>query len=834
MGGSAVPVGVLLERYSWQIWRQPSTGIEEYREPQTTPEAGATVTLTRSPEMGTLPDATLSTDSEGRAWTMFAPDGGAGGVSIEAAAGDSTATLFFDIAFPDDYNNGSTEESWSYSHTEATLVAELSSPLPTYDLAAGESRDLALSVRYETWDVEISNHGNTRTENHTSAPAEGAGVTWTIESGDGSVSGYGTSDAAGMVQGSLTMGSGETIVRADLSYATGQATSATLTFTPQTYTGGAGGSSWTQIGTEIIPSIVNLSVDGSSDLYSGETRQFTGMVWGEVWDLWTDGVLMEQRYNYSTPLSFTTVHVESMSGDGSISPPTFTTDGSGWFSSSYTMGSGPAILSLRVAERIEPAATIAFSHLITGDTGNTGSGTGPTDDFVYLRTEGAYSIEGLSVDGPTYDLASGEVRTISGTLVWTQWELWQNTQGHTESRHGTSSPAAWTPLAASISQGDGALSSSALTTGSMGEFSTQFTMGQENSTVALSVDGPQGTSATVGFTRPAPPEIWTKIRDESSIVVALAADDGGLPREPGHTVPLKATVTATTWEIRQSGTTGELREFDRQTGPAIASTVDFALLSGPGSLVAAQAETDADGIAVVDFVLGESAATLRATAAFQTASSTAEVVVSPGIWVRESSHEDLDLSLAVLGNPATGLEALVQHRTWEVWRNTATGGTELRHQSIAPAANAEVVFVRLDGGTPAFAPNPAFTNVSGVATTTYQSDAALNVSVTAGFAGLTKTSALAVPQGWGVVGGGGTGGGGTGGGGTGGGGTGGGGTGGGGTGGGGTGGGGTGGGGTGGGTGGGGTGGGTGGGGGQNPTPQNLTFTLRGHGLEYR
>ncbi len=147
MGGSAVPVGVLLERYSWQIWRQPSTGIEEYREPQTTPEAGATVTLTRSPEMGTLPDATLSTDSEGRAWTTFSPDGGAGGVSIEAAAGDSTATLFFDIAFPDPYGSGGTEESWSYSHTEATLVAEITSPLPTYDLAAGESRDLALLVR---------------------------------------------------------------------------------------------------------------------------------------------------------------------------------------------------------------------------------------------------------------------------------------------------------------------------------------------------------------------------------------------------------------------------------------------------------------------------------------------------------------------------------------------------------------------------------------------------------------------------------------------------------------------------------------------------------------
>lgn len=58
---SPVAVGVLLERYSWQIWRQPSTGLEEYREPGTVPESGATATLTRSPEMGTLAESTLIT-----------------------------------------------------------------------------------------------------------------------------------------------------------------------------------------------------------------------------------------------------------------------------------------------------------------------------------------------------------------------------------------------------------------------------------------------------------------------------------------------------------------------------------------------------------------------------------------------------------------------------------------------------------------------------------------------------------------------------------------------------------------------------------------------------
>ncbi|MDH4411321.1 MAG: hypothetical protein QE273_17040 [Verrucomicrobiales bacterium] len=329
--------------------------------------------------------------------------------------------------------------------------------------------------------------------------------------------------------------------------------------------------------------------------------------------------------------------------------------------------------------------------------------------------------------------------------------------------------------------------------------------------MSLSVDGPQGTTTYVGFGRPVIPEQWTPVRTESTIVVALAAEGGGTSREPGQTVPLRAAVTATTWEIRQSSLTGELREFDHQTGPAIGATVDFTHLSGPGILASPQAITNSDGIAEVNFVLGENDSLIRASAAFQTATSSADVMVSPEIWVIESSHEDLDLSVAVLGNPATSIEATVLHRTWQTWRNTSSGATEVRHQSLAPAANAEVVYARLDGGTPVFGSSPVFTNVSGIATTTYQSDAALNVSVTAGFAGLTTTSTLAVLQGWGLVGGG-TGGGGTGGGGTGGG----------------TGGGGTGGGGTGGGTGGGGT-----GGGGQNPTPPNIMFTLQGHGLSY-
>lgn len=220
---SPVAVGVLLERYSWQIWRQRSTGAEEYREPGTVPESGATVTLTRSPEMGTLAESTLITGSDGRAWTTFSPDGTTSNISIDATSADSTASFSFSITSTPGF-----EESWYLSHTEATLVAEITSVLSTQDVPSGENRDLSLSVRYETWDVMASNLGNTRTENFTSAPAEGASVTWSLESGDGTVSGYGTTDSGGLAQGSFTMGSGESIIRAEIAYATGQATTAPM------------------------------------------------------------------------------------------------------------------------------------------------------------------------------------------------------------------------------------------------------------------------------------------------------------------------------------------------------------------------------------------------------------------------------------------------------------------------------------------------------------------------------------------------------------------------------------------------------------------------------
>jgi RHS repeat-associated protein len=746
MGGPAVPVGVLLERYSWEIWRHPSSALEQYRDPNTVAETGATVSFTRSPEIGSLSDSTLTTDNEGRAWVMFSPGGGSGGVSFVATSGDSTATLVFDIR-PPNYVENSSSETWSYSHTEATLVAEITSPQLSQDVPSGLTFPVSLSVRYETWDVEVSNFGNSRTENHTSAPAIGAGVNWTIESGDGSVSGYAMTDASGTAEGSITMGSGETAVRADVSYATGQATSATLAFLPPADAGAGASSDWWQIGSETIPAITNLMIEGTSDLYSGETRQFSGMVQGAVWDFWTDGINIDRRYNYTTPLPNTTVYAEASSGW--VGSSTFTTDGSGWFSSGFTIDSGPAQLSLRLDGLTDPAAILHFGHMIWG---GPGPRTDPIADYVFLRNEAGYAFESIVVDGPTYDLAPGDSRTISGSLIWMQWEVWGNPQGHTEARNARSSPAASTSLSAPISQGDGSLFPNIFTTGSMGEFSTTFTMGQENSNATLAVQNAPGTHTTIGFTRPnsGTNSIWTFNRKERTLSLTLEPDYGSQSVIAGSILPMRLQTIETSWEIwvDQHGVT---KTINHATGPAIGANVLFAHSEGPGNLQQTNAVTDANGIAVVPFEMGSDVARISANVTFEGASASATLQVGPDPLTFARSESVLLLSLDTSGDPANTIVASTKQKTTKFWMNQRTGTELSLGETIAPAVNAIVTLAVTSGENVTFVENEIFTDLHGVAQTLYVSTDVATISATAEFADLTATSTLIAVAGSGDV-----------------------------------------------------------------------------------
>ena len=617
---SPAALGILLERYAWEIWRQPSTGIEEYRHAQVTPESGAMVTLTRSPETGSFVDSILITGDDGRAWTTFAPGGASGAVTVQASAGESNASLCFNFS---PTSSPVSEEQWSYSRTEATLTASLTSNTSTDQVPPGENRDLSLAVAYETWDVEYSSAGNSRTVNHTSAPAVGAFVSWSVEMGDGYIAGTGQTDASGVCPATLTVGSSSGNVRAEVSFSTGSVTSARLAFSPAPP---PSTSNWALIGSSLIPSISGISPTSGTSLAPGESARISGTLKGDVWDLWSNGTQEESRYSYTTPLAWTNLLAEIAYGGGSLDAPSPTTQWDGSFSTGYTMGGASSRIDLRLATTNEWLASVDFA-LSAAPPATGGSDPG---SWTVLYSDGGYAIQNLTVDGPTYDLHPGEVRTIGGTLYWVSWEVVSNGYGAIEQRLTSSSPVAWSSLYAGIEYGDGTLSSTSLTTGSLGEFSTIMTMGGQESKVTFSSRGGTVAAASMVFTPPqAGGDQGVKIADESLISVAFESDTAAdaATLQAGESVPLRARVLSTVWEVWQNAAgTVELR--NHETRPAIGAIVNFSQVSGPGLMSSTQAETNADGIASVDFMLGAGVSLLRADASFITATASAEARVS--------------------------------------------------------------------------------------------------------------------------------------------------------------------------------------------------------------
>jgi len=771
-GGSA-PVGVTVRRYSWEIWRQPSTGLEEYRNASSAPESGASVSLSLSTAvMGYLGNTSLTTNPDGLATTTFSPDGGTGGVYVNAAVESSTASLYFDVA----YSTLPTHsvETWSYSRTEATLVAELSTTGSTDNVYPGETRDLSLSVRYETWDVMTSSMGNSRTENHTSAPAQGASVNWVSDSGDASVSGYGTVEMSGVCQGSLTMGHAGSVIRADVAYAAGQATSADLSFgaappyappVEPTYTPPYEptyidpGSVWTYSRSETTRSIANLAAGGPTELSLNEIRTLTGEVRQDVWDIWVNGYgAEERRFNYSGPAPWVVISSTLESGDATLGSSSSSSDGSGWFSMNYTMGSCPARITFYADDPgTNPNGSASVDLTPSPATGSSGGGDGNGDNgggtstptVTHLYNTGAYRFEGPHSDGPTYDLAPGTQRTISGVVYWDSWAVWGDQYGNTTIQSQSTSPVTSTTLFVSMAQGDGVPSDTQITTDWNGGFSTTFTMGQQPGRVRVQIgEGtPAGISAEIDFTPPpaGQGDTFQKIRDESSLFVSLADStvDGALRTD--SSIPLRARVTATTWEVWENAN-GVIELRNHATGPAIGAWIQFAVNSGSGVLSQNDYLTDADGAARADFLPTRASTVVSATASFLTTTATGEITVSPATWTYQSTESRLLLSLAPAGSPTNGVAATVRLQTWETWVNPATGLGEIMHQSEGPAANATVTFQSLSAEPSAsFSPATVMTGTDGTVAATYTSAGEIQAQATVSFAGITITETILLP-----------------------------------------------------------------------------------------
>jgi len=189
--GESTGVAVAVTKVAWDAWIHPETGESlPPRNERTTPVEGASLTFSPT-GTGQVSSPSATTDVNGHARLSFT--GGTAGSTLEVTAvtGDganATASLWL----PSD---------WSYVRTEGLIEAALTGG------SGVDQASLQLSVTYSTWDVFRSNRaGEDITSNHSSSPAEGASVAWSIDSGDGSVSGNSTTDAAGLTTATLPSG----------------------------------------------------------------------------------------------------------------------------------------------------------------------------------------------------------------------------------------------------------------------------------------------------------------------------------------------------------------------------------------------------------------------------------------------------------------------------------------------------------------------------------------------------------------------------------------------------------------------------------------------------
>lgn len=775
---ATLPVEVIVERHEWEIWKRPSTGQEEAHPVQVSRAAGVTVHL--SGHLGFADATTVTTDMQGTAQTSFTADGTLGSPTITGMVGNSTSSLNFTQP----------GEDWTHQNTEGIIVASIEVQGGGSEITAGESRPLVLSVAYETWDVEISNYGNTRTVNRTNSPAVGAYANWFTESGDAYVSGFGITDGQGRCETSMVMGSVNSVVRADVTYATGDTTHATIHLTSLAPTPPPTENPVVYLRSETRPVIVTFTPDGATDVISGESRSLSGTVRWDVWDIWGNGTgPEEERYNYSYAATSVPVDLTVEQGDGSLSSPSAVTDSTGTFTTAYQMGSAPARITASVSGA---AQTMGIDLVPTPPSGGSSDpdpnsnpdpgNTSTEPQWQFLETRGKYTLHGPNADGPTYDLPPATVSNVSVNVTWDSWDvLIDPVTGDTRDENPQSAAASSVPVEFTLTQGDGIVGDNtfaSVTTSGGGEATTTFTMAAQVSRVTATIPG-TGEALSIDFTPPGSgTDTFQKVRNEGLITLSLSTDPPGASVAPGSTVPVTAYAHAETWEVWENPA-GQTELRNQYEGPAIFANVDISA-AGSGSFAAT---TDSAGNASTSVTIGSDPITVTATVSFRGVSAYGELVITPIVdpngtgggtdpngnnggtnpngtgggtdpnttgtngtttvdWTWQYNQDELLVNLDP-GTTAGTLDVSVQLRTYGVWTHPNVIDPDIRTVSVGPAANA-LVQLSTSAGTATFAVGPYYTAADGHVLIPYSATSSATVQATAEFAGLNGNDGVMV------------------------------------------------------------------------------------------
>jgi hypothetical protein len=682
---------------TWEVWTNSETGATEIRNPLTVPMAGSWLAFSNTGDGWLSPFGGVMTDSNGTAVSTFTIGSTASTVTVNEGTYGGSGSLNFDapvVIIP---------ETWTWNHDERLITASLACLIPnaaTESVSNGEIRMLGVHVDVINWSVYTSNYGNTRTDNYSTSPVEGASVSMSVQ-GDGTVaasgaSGWYTTDQYGNAYPWFTMGSTVSIVRADVSCAGSSATYATLQFNP------APVETWTLDHVDNYISGVTANVDdGGTALVPGAQRSVRANVIHGAIEVWVSNFGNTEYRNFvATPAVGETVSFSFVHGDGSLSANSATTDGNGNAWVDFTMGT------------VESELAVTCGGYPTGIVFSPASET-----WAFDHTTSALSFSGFTADGATDNLRPGNTRTLTAAVVNTTWEVWLSNFGNTQDRNLSVAPAAGIGVGFAVASGDGQLSTTGSMTDYYGNVSVTFTMGTTASTVQAALYDPTNGPVTTSITLSLGDPVWAYDHTETTITTNLTAN-GSTDELPSGTVRvLTAHVAYNTWEVWKDDT-GNSRSQNPASGAANGASMNFAVTQGDGTLANAAAATDANGDATVTFTMGGHASTVQADASYAGASSSGDITFTPDPWTYDHSENALTVTL---GADETAMIAIANVRidTWEVYKNNTTYEYEERYRTSSPIGGASVSFSgdeNITVDTPS-----ATTNSAGTATTRYSS-----------------------------------------------------------------------------------------------------------------
>ncbi len=482
-GTAAIPTGdtrtvqAHVESTTWWIYRSNWDSTKTMQGSSSTSVAGgasvtwsvisgdgtATVenhTATAPNDPTTDPLATSPTVPAGDAMTTF-------------TMGNSDATVQADVVFLGSRSTSGTigftvdtSEHWTVDHTEHVVNGLALTVNGTQgSLKVGDQRAINAALTWDSWYVWKSTYGNTSEGSHSTIPADGETVAFSIQQyGGGTLSAASvTTDVNGNAGVTFTMGSSESTVQADVGGLT-----ATTIFSPFVET-------WTKTGVRVDVTDLSFAPAGDvSDLFPAATGTLNATVTGDIYDVWTSDLGNTTEYYAGRGLvSNLGVTFPIYSGDALLSSSSGTTDGNGVASVGFTMGAEGSTVRVNTSD---PTANSVYATVAL--TAHEGIWSGA------LRTEIFTTIES---NVGTVSIVPGSTPTVTARVMLHTWEDWSDDLGHTEVRYDSRGGAKNALVTFSVTAGDGYVGPPApevqVPTDSDGYASTLFTMGTVDTTM---------------------------------------------------------------------------------------------------------------------------------------------------------------------------------------------------------------------------------------------------------------------------------------------------------------------------------------------------------------